>query len=66
MKELIEMLKKLHELSVKTRWLKMIDKEIDKYRKLYRKAQEQNFIVNELVKQYEEKFGEDLRKEGAE
>ena len=64
MKELIEMLKKLHELSVKTRWLNMINKENDKYRKLYIKAQEQNFIVNELVKQYEEKFGENLRKVG--
>lgn len=64
MKELIEILKNSHELSIKMRWLKMIDKENNKYRKLYEKLQRQCFIVNELVKEYKEKFGEDLRKGG--
>ena len=62
MKELIAMLKRSHEIFVKTRWLKMINKEIDKYRKLYEKAQQQHFIMNAVVKEYEEKFGEVLRR----
>lgn len=66
MKELIELLKVSYEISVKMRWLKMIDKENSKYRKLWEKAHRQRFIIDELVKEYKEKFGEDLRKGGAE
>lgn len=66
MKELIKMLKKSHEINVKMRWLKMINKEIDKYRKLCEKAKHQHFIMNVLIKEYEEEFGEKIRKGGAE
>ena len=64
MKELIAMLKKAFELSVKVRWLKGLEKEIDKGIRLDEKARLQHCIVNDLVKEYKERFGEDMRKEG--
>ena len=64
MGKLIEMLKELHERSVKMRWLKMINKENDKYSKLYKKLQRQSLVIGELVKEYEKEFGEVLGKGG--
>jgi hypothetical protein len=66
MGELIAILKKSHEINVKMRWLKMIDKENNKYRKLREKSHKQWFIILELLKEYKKEFGEDLRKGSAE
>ena len=62
MKELIKLLKELHEMHIKMRWLKLIDKETNKYNKLNEKTKRQCFIINELLKAYNENFGENLRK----
>jgi hypothetical protein len=56
------LLKKRFELFVKMRWLKTINKETDKYKKLTEKSNRQLCVVNALLKRYLEIYGEDLRK----
>ena len=46
----------------KTRWLKNINREIDKYNKLKEKTKLQQNLVNTLVKKYHQIYGEDLRR----
>ena len=57
-----ELLKKRFEMFVKMRWLKTINKETNKYEKLKAKSIRQIYVVNALLKEYKEKYGEDLRK----
>lgn len=57
-----ELLKQRFELFVKMRWLKTISKETDKYKKLKEKSNRQLCVVNELLKAYSEKYGENLRR----
>lgn len=59
---MIELLKQHIELSRRMRWLKIIEKETDKRNKLYQKLKRQIFVINELVRQYNEIFNEDLGK----
>lgn len=56
------LLKESFELFVKMRWLKTINKEADKYKKLTEKSNRQLYVVNALLKRYHEIYGEDLRK----
>ena len=56
-----ELLKQSFELFVKKRWLKTIDKECDKYKKLKSKLFRQQYVVNSLLAEYKKKYGEDLR-----
>ena len=56
-----ELLKQSFELFVKTRWLKSIDKECDKYNKIRRKLSRQQYVINSLLVEYKKKYGEDLR-----
>lgn len=58
-----ELFKKRFELFVRMRWLKTINKETNKYEKLKAKSIRQIYVVNALLKEYKEKYGEDLRKE---
>lgn len=60
--------KELFELFCKKNWLKTIDKECDKYNKLnskYNKLKSklnrQQYIVDALLKKYNELYGEGLR-----
>lgn len=57
-----ELLKKEFDLFVRVRWLKAIDKETDKYRKLINKSNRQSRVVKALLEKYCEIYGEDLRK----
>lgn len=57
-----ELLKKRFELFVKMRWLKTINKETNKYKKLEEKSNRQLYVVNALLKEYHKKYDEDLRK----
>lgn len=61
-----EILKKEFELFVRMRWLKTIDKETDKHRKLINKTNRQSYVVKALLEKYCEIYGEDLRKKGSE
>lgn len=56
-----ELLKQSFELFVKRRWLKIIDKECNKYNKLKSKLSRQQYVVNSLVAEYRKIYGEDLR-----
>ena len=56
-----ELLKQLFELFVKKRWLKTIDKECDKYKKLKSKLFRQQYVVNSLLEEYKKIYSEDLR-----
>lgn len=55
-----ELLKQSFELFVKKRWLKIIDKECDKYKKLKRKLSSQQYVVNSLLEEYKKIYGKDL------
>lgn len=57
-----ELLKKRFELFVKMRWLKTINKETDKYKKLEEKTNRQLYVLTALLKEYHKKYGEDLSK----
>ena len=57
-----KLLKRRFELFVKMRWLKTINKETDKYQKLTEKSNRQLYVVNELIKEYQKIYGENLRK----
>ena len=63
MAELLKLIKETFELSVKMRWLKTINKEIDKCNKIKEQLDRQRYVVNSLLKEYMEIYGEDLRKE---
>ena len=56
-----ELLKRSFELFVKKRWLKIIDKECDKYNKIKGKLSRQQYVVNSLLAEYNKIYGEDLR-----
>lgn len=62
MRGLRELLKQRFDLFVKMRWLKTINKETDKYKKLKEKSNRQLYVLNALLKRYHEIYGEDLRK----
>lgn len=56
-----ELLKQSFELFVKKRWLKTINNECDKYKKLKSKLFRQQYVVNSLLEEYKNIYGEDLR-----
>ena len=56
-----ELLKQSFELFAKTIWLKIIDKECDKYNKIKNKLSRQQYVINSLLVEYKKKYGEDLR-----
>ena len=56
-----ELLKQSFELFVKKRWLKIIDKECNKYNKIKNKLSRQQYVVNSLLEEYKKIYGEDLR-----
>ena len=56
-----ELLKRSFELFVKKRWLKIIDKECNKYNKIKSKLYRQQYVVKSLLAEYKKKYGEDLR-----
>lgn len=51
-------------LFIKKRWLKEIEKEVDKYNKVNEEQKIRSQIINELVKAYNKRFNDDLRKAG--
>lgn len=61
---MLELLKKFIQLSIKNNRIKMIDKECDKYFKIKRNLEAQQFVVNYLIDEFEKDFGENLRKKG--
>ncbi len=60
---MIDLIKEWFELTAKANWLKMIDKEVNKYNRINRKLNSQAHIINALLNKYKEIYGEDLRVE---
>ena len=57
-----ELIKRSFDLWVKKRWLKEINRAIDKYKKTYAKATREHYVMNKLIEEYKKIYGEDLRK----
>lgn len=62
MQKLKELLKQSFELWVKKRWLKEVERAIDRYKKTYAKATREHYVMNKLIEEYKKIYGEDLRK----
>ncbi len=62
MQELKKLLKESFELCVKKRWLKEIDRAVDRYKKTYAKATREYYVMNKLIEEYNKIYNEDLRK----
>jgi hypothetical protein len=59
--EIRDLIENAIEMKLEYSELKKIDKEVFKYNKLKCKLAAQEDVINELVRQYKEKFGTDLR-----
>lgn len=64
MAEIIELIKEGRLLFIKKRWLKEINKELDKFHKVNSEQSIRLQVINELLKAYNEKFNENLRMVG--
>lgn len=64
MAELKDLIKEGWRLFIKKRWLKEINKELDKFYKINNEQSIRLQVINELLKAYNEKFNENLRMVG--
>ena len=55
-----ELLKQYFKLWCKERWLKAIDKQINKYDHLRQKMDRQYYVLREMINRYNEIYGDDL------
>ena len=55
-----ELLKQSFELWCKKRWLKAIDKQINKYDNLRQKMERQYYVLSEMINRYNEIYGDNL------
>ena len=55
-----ELLKQYFKLWCKERWLKAIDKQINKYDHLRQKMEHQYNVLREMINRYNEIYGDDL------
>ena len=62
MQKLKELIKQSFELNVKKRWLKEIDRAVDRYKKAHAKANREHYVMNKLIEEYNKIYGEDLHK----
>ena len=63
MEKLKELLKSSFELWVKKRWLKEIDRSVDRYNNYKDKAAKEQYILNSLIKEYNKIYHDELRGE---
>ena len=61
MEELLKLLKQYFELCRKERWLKAIDKQINKYDHLRQKMDRQYYVLSAMINHYNEIYGDDLK-----
>ena len=57
-----DLLKRTFEFWIKKRWLKEIDRAVDRYNKAHDKATREHYIMNSLLEEYKKLYGEELRK----
>lgn len=58
MKHIIDLIKKEFDLWCRMRWLKTINKEIDKRDKFYEEYKRKNYVISELVKEYNKRYSD--------
>ena len=58
---MLSLLKRTFDLWCKNRWLKRIDREVNQYNRMKRALGCQLYVVNVLINEYENIYGEDLR-----
>lgn len=58
-------IKRLYMIACKMRWLKRIDKEMDRYNRLKHKMNRQQYVIRQLAEGYYEAYGEKLFKGGS-
>lgn len=54
-----ELIKSSFEIWCKTRWLKMIDKDLDKAKRLESKAHHKRLVAKAMVEEYKKRYGND-------
>ena len=57
-----ELLKRRFELSVKMRWIKEINKVVDKRNKAYKKYTKESLVLDDLLKEFNKKYPNDVFK----
>lgn len=62
MQQIKKLLKESFELWVKKRWLKEINRAIDKYHKVQAKANREYYVMSKLIERYNEIYNENLWK----
>ena len=57
---MLDLLKRSFDIFVKKRWLKEIDKAIDRHKKAQTKANREYYVLTKLVEAYNEKYNDNL------
>ena len=57
---MIELIKRTYNIWCKKRWLKIIEREVDRYHRMNANIKVQRFVVNELIKEYNDTYNENL------
>jgi hypothetical protein len=60
----MQYIKRLYNIWGKLRWLKRIDREMDRYNRLKHKMNRQQYVIKQLADGYYEAYGEKLFKGG--
>lgn len=62
--EIKAIIKDWHDIGSKFKFLRRVGREYDKYKRLIKQAERQGRIVNTLIDEYKQLYGEDLRANG--
>ena len=60
MQKFKELCKRSFDLWVKKRWLKEIDRAVDRYKKTYAKADREHYVMQALIRRYNEIYNDNL------
>ena len=58
MKHIIDLIKKQFDLWCRMNWLKTINREVDKRDKFYEEYKRKNYVISELVKEYNKRYSD--------
>jgi DNA-binding transcriptional regulator GbsR (MarR family) len=60
MEKVLELLKRMFQMLAEKRWLKEIDKAVDRYKKAQSKANREYFVMKKLCERYNELYHRNL------